>query len=593
MAPEIEPVAPQPNWERRYPGRLGSELQALKSAGITPTVDYGGPDGAQLSLTFDWPLDPGTFLRLRAVYPDSFPHIRPQVFLLSGLDPIPQRHVSPGEGNVCLLGRDSRQWLPSWTLHRLLSEQLKDALRGTGEEDRQGEPAEYWWNAWGRAGSFCLVDSAWGLGDSREGTLVVRYVVVEGQAVREHNSNGELVFQAFIAEVRDRAGALVHEWDGPLPSSLLKARQELRIPWVRVDETVLPSHPVERQLGQLRQGHEWLQRLRPQRYVSGSRVDPFAIVHSSELSFNETGLGWIIALVTGHPKAFTPSANRENRRKRLSVVPVYRAGRRDVGYRVPSVKLLRDKRVLLIGTGSIGAPIAIELARSGCGALHLIEHDLVEPGNTVRWPIGTSAWGHRKLDALSGFLGSEYPATDLWIHPHQIGQVGPVPDARGDDEVIEQLLNQVDIVIDASASHGVTTFLSDCCRAAGLPLISASATPTVEGGVVVLHGTSGGCPNCLEHAWYEGSILPPRGRGSEDALNQPPGCAERTFIGAGYDLQELSLQAVRLAIAVLSQARVDESLVQTLSLSEGDGRGLPPCWREDPLPKHSQCRCRE
>lgn len=81
------PAGPIPRWEKRYPGRLKFELDALRAAGITPEIDELALAAGRLSLTFDWPLDKATTLRLQAVFPDAYPHFRPQVFLLAGLDP--------------------------------------------------------------------------------------------------------------------------------------------------------------------------------------------------------------------------------------------------------------------------------------------------------------------------------------------------------------------------------------------------------------------------------------------------------------------------------------------------------------------------
>lgn len=589
------PAGYEPRWEKRYPGRFRHELDALQSAGVTPEVDGDALTAGQLALTFDWPLDDATTLRLKAVFPDAFPHIRPQVFLISGLDPAPVRHRSPIEGNLCLLGRDSRQWMPSWTLHRLLAEQLEAAVRGAGDEDPQGEPAEYWWNGLNRTGSFCLIDSAWDLADAREGTLSLRYAPAGTKTeTRDGETTRVPVIRAYVAEVRARDNTVLHRWDGPLPPDLAQAKHTLRIPWVRLDETIMPEPALGAQMSAFRQEHDWLRTGNQHRYQSGLSIDLFALVHPSELAFGQTGLGWVIYLVFGHQHAFNAKNARQKRKKPLTitVLPINRAGAGDIGHRVPAVDLLKDKRVLIVGTGAVGAPVAIELARNGCGTLHLLEHDTVEPGNTVRWPLGASAWGHHKLDALEEFLAREYPAVQTHLHPHCLGQAGPRVDGPGDDDVLDPILSGVDMVIDGSASHGVTTLLADRCREADIPLVSLFATPTLEGGAVVRHAGDGGCPNCLEHAWHNGDIAPPPGRGSEEGLTQPPGCGERTFIGAGYDLQELSLQAVRLVVETLSGEGGDGSVIQTLSFTADDGRRGPPRWRVDPLPKHPACRCR-
>lgn len=590
------PEGLEPRWERDYPGRLRGELNALQYAGIEPEVNLEFLRAGRLVLTFDWPLDSKTSLGLEAVYPDGFPHLRPQVFLLSGLNPMPVRHRSPLGGNMCLLGRDTRQWMPSWTLCKLLSKQLEDAVRGTGDEDPQGEPADYWWNGIGALGAYCLIDSDWDLAGEQDGTLRVRYAFAGYEMDMGGRGRNRIpIIRAAVTEVYDRQNKILHQWEEPLPPDVADSKKNLIIPWVRLEDTILPKLDLGEQLYDLVKANGRLQQFRHSQVASGLSVGLVAVIHPSELEFGTNGLGWVVFQVFGTPKAFKANAKQEKHLRKVSILPVYRAGPTDVGHRVPAVQLLREKRVLVVGTGAVGAPVAIELARNGCGALHLIEHDIVEPGNTVRWPLGATAWGRTKLEALVEFLGREYPATKVHDHSHYLGQTARSGDGSiGDDDILDVVLPNVDIVIDGTASHGVTTLLADRCRQIEVPLISLFATPTLEGGAVHLHSGSGGCPNCLEHAWYGNNpdITPPPGRGSEHGLTQPPGCAERTFIGAGYDLQELSLQAVWLAVETLSNEQTNDSVIHTLSFVDEDGERCPPRWRIDPLPKHPKCNCR-
>src|SRR3546814_19686943 len=85
----------------------------------------------------------------------------------------------------------------------------------------------------------------------------------------------------------------------------------------------------------------------------------------------------------------------------------------DLQVRVPSARALRDKKVLLIGCGAIGSFVACELARAGVGGLDLLDKDVLEPGNSVRWPLGRSHWGLSKVVALKHHLSQEYPWTTV------------------------------------------------------------------------------------------------------------------------------------------------------------------------------------
>ena len=139
------------------------ELDCLRLRARGVVVDRERLAQGALVVTFDWPAR-GTWISLRAEFASTHPYVRPQVFLCSPPEQWPERHVAPDTGNICLLGRDTRQWDPTWSLATLLKNQLEGALFGGGDEDPQGEPAEYWWNQIGQATlheSYCLVDSDW------------------------------------------------------------------------------------------------------------------------------------------------------------------------------------------------------------------------------------------------------------------------------------------------------------------------------------------------------------------------------------------------------------------------------------------------
>lgn len=85
----------------------------------------------------------------------------------------------------------------------------------------------------------------------------------------------------------------------------------------------------------------------------------------------------------------------------------------------------RSKRILLLGCGSLGAPIAELLARSGIGELHLLDKETFEPENCARHILGASDIGLSKADALSKRLRQLVPGINTiplralaadWIH---------------------------------------------------------------------------------------------------------------------------------------------------------------------------------
>lgn len=532
-------------------------------------------------MEFDWPVDDRQ-VSLRAAYPDSFPRIRPSVWLRTDRESWPARHCSPIDGNLCVLGRDSRQWVASLTLQTLLDEQLANTLNGTGPEDRQGEPAEIWWNSRGSKDSYCLINSDWELGEATCGTLRVNYW--------HERIKGTLRVHAAVIEVRDNKGAPLATWNGVLPQELKQSGScnKTTIPWALLNNTPLPTGNPE-QITDLWNAHDYFRRFSVQPFGHKLYTIWFALAYESELGFQVNGLSWLFPLVYGPKKRFVRRASRS---PDAIIVPTYRAGISDVGNRVPGVACLRNKRIAVFGLGALGAPLAVELARNGCQCVHLIDHDCIEPGNSIRWPLGATSWGKAKVSALSAFMGREYPGTDVIPHEHNIGISSISGSNDGDEELFSTVLEEVDLVVDATASYGVTNIISDHCRENAIPLVVLFASPTVEGGVVARFDPTDGCPTCLEYAWHTGSINKAPGLGADEGLQQPPGCAELTFTGASYDLQELSLQAIRLVVETLGESDgTPGSLVQTLSLVDANGQRVPPQWCCDPLPKHPDCSC--
>ena len=583
-------------WERRFPGRVAAEIDALKFRGVDPAINSVALANGRLALELDWPLSDGTVAELLAIYPDSYPHIRPSVRLrtLPG-GRLPSRHVAPGGNEICLIGRDARQWAPETLLAELLETQLEAALTGSGPEDPQAEPAEVWWNGMGHPSSFCLIDTAWDLEDAKGGELVLRYRTVPLPENARQPFVGKRLpgIQACVEEVRRRDGTVLHRWTGSLPRELAAAREMLVIPWVMVDGGLLPRPtPGEYLTRFLAERPRFLKGYSPRKITAHISALAFAMVSRGEVAHGEQGVLWSIPLHLGPPSAFHDKRGKKNKKITLQgTLKVYRAGRDDLGYRVPALRTLRDKRVVVVGAGAIGSPVVVDLARNGCGRIDVVDHDEVEPGPTVRWALGTSVWGKAKTDGLHSFIAANYPGTEVCGHPHQIG-LNPIS-GPGDDAVLRPLVEAADLVVDCSASHSVTAYLADLARQAAVPLLTAHATPSVEGGEIVLHTCEGGCPTCLLHAKHDGAIGSPPGEGDgEDDIRQPAGCAERTFIGASYDLQELSLQTVRTAVEALGGEVAKGSTVFTLSLADGDGNRIPPSWSRSSLPPHPQCNCR-
>jgi hypothetical protein len=162
--------------------------------------------------------------------------------------------------------------------------------------------------------------------------------------------------------------------------------------------------------------------------------------------------------------------------------------------------------------------------------------------------------------------------------------------------VLARALDGADLAIDATAESRVNWLLDDFCRERRLPLVTAHATPTLAGGAVarIAREEGAGCRLCLEHAWSNKEIpLPPGADAADDVLLQPAGCADRTFSGPSYDLTEIALEAVRLAVDTLSPtpASPTGSRAHIVGFAANGGRREPPRWSAHEIRRQPACGC--
>ena len=569
-------------WFERDPELLAREISALKDLGASVTVDEEARAAGTLRLLIDYP-NGGETLRLVGVYPDLYPFFRPEVI---APDLALVRHQQPVSKALCLIGRRTSKWFAEDTLATLLRNQLPllkplianepiDAVEAV--EEQQGEPAGDYYNAEAPRESFLLFDGAWTIDPSvAEGTFEA--------AIRKvaRDNKPELTVQGYITKVSAVDGRVLAAWQGPqLPGmpEVVEGR------WFRSDRPLLGNiNQVLERIGGERQ--QWLKNERKwpnQRHLALS-----AILFSEEVQHRAFADGWM---------GIQWLASRRQRDFRQTIgtfVRTARAGREDLAARMPATRLLQEKSVAVFGTGAIGAPAALELARAGVGRLLLVDHDMVDPATIRRWPFGLSAVGALKVDVLKRQLAADYPWTFVETDPMKIGGVeegltGPAQGAR-----LAALLEGRDIVIDCTAELGVNHLLSELARVRGIPYVLANATPGGWGGMVASFTGAGPCWLCLRHALYGDSVLPLPPADPAGEL-QPPGCADPTFTGSAFDLAEVSLELVRTAAGVMTGAAGGYPepgwQLAILSMRDGEGRRRLPSWQAVDVPRRTSCRC--
>lgn len=147
---------------------------------------------------------------------------------------------------------------------------------------------------------------------------------------------------------------------------------------------------------------------------------------------------------------------------------------------------LKAARVLLVGTGGLGSPVALYLAAAGVGRLGLVDFDRVDESNLQRQVLfGQSDLGRPKVDVARERLAEINPHIELVTHDQRLA----VDNAAG-------LVAQYDLVVDGSDNFPTRYLVNDACVLAGKPNVWG-AVQRFEGQVSVFWAGPGPCYRCL------------------------------------------------------------------------------------------------
>ena len=125
---------------------------------------------------------------------------------------------------------------------------------------------------------------------------------------------------------------------------------------------------------------------------------------------------------------------------------------------------LKDTSVLVVGCGGLGSPIAVHLAASGIGKLHLVDFDTIDVSNLHRQVFYSLAdVGKPKAETLAKFIEKRAPFTKVHFSNNPITK-----------STIFELISDVDIVVDGTDSLPTKYLLNDACVIKNKPLIYGS-----------------------------------------------------------------------------------------------------------------------
>jgi sulfur-carrier protein adenylyltransferase/sulfurtransferase len=147
---------------------------------------------------------------------------------------------------------------------------------------------------------------------------------------------------------------------------------------------------------------------------------------------------------------------------------------------------LKAARVLCIGAGGLGSPLALYLAAAGVGTLGIVDFDVVDYTNLQRQIIHTTAdVGRKKLDSAADKLKAINPFLNLRTFETKLSSENALA-----------LFNEFDIIADGTDNFPTRYLVNDACVLTGKPNVYGSIF-RFEGQASVFGTEEGPCYRCL------------------------------------------------------------------------------------------------
>ncbi|MDR3357913.1 MAG: molybdopterin-synthase adenylyltransferase MoeB [Desulfovibrio sp.] len=169
-------------------------------------------------------------------------------------------------------------------------------------------------------------------------------------------------------------------------------------------------------------------------------------------------------------------------------------------------KRLKAARVLIVGAGGLGAPLALYLAAAGVGTIGVVDNDFVESSNLQRQVIhSTRDIDRPKTESAKDRIKGLNPLVNVVTYNVAL-TAGNAMD----------ILHDYDVVADGTDNYQTRYLVNDACVLLDIPNVYGSIFQ-FEGQATVFHATDGPCYRCLYPA------PPPPGL--------VPSCAEGGVVG--------------------------------------------------------------
>lgn len=217
------------------------------------------------------------------------------------------------------------------------------------------------------------------------------------------------------------------------------------------------------------------------------------------------------------------------------------------------VNILEAKRVMIVGLGSFGSQIAIELAKAGVGNFSLFDFDRVELHNLARHTCTIKDLGRLKTDAIYDAIVGKNPYAQVEKYPIDINK---------DLQLLNDEVAKADIVICATDNNKSRFNISEALIKQQKLGIFGRAVTRAEGGDVFKYTPGGPCYCCLIGAgWYDTTAEEitnedsARQNGQIAAYTSPEDAEAMVQVGLSSDIDPICNLMVKLTLMELSRGK--------------------------------------
>jgi len=213
--------------------------------------------------------------------------------------------------------------------------------------------------------------------------------------------------------------------------------------------------------------------------------------------------------------------------------------------------LLEERKVAIVGLGSGGSIVAIELAKAGVGHFVLVDYDRIELNNIVRHTCGVKDLGRLKTKAIRDCILDKNPFAQVEIHNSDINN----------QEHTRKILSGCDLIVAATDNIRSRLNINTISLELDIPVLYGKCAVRAAGGeVVFIRPHKGPCFSCV----YKNALLEAekeevssfRQAREANPSYVPDDEVEATIqVGLSSDIIPISTMIVKIALVELCRGR--------------------------------------